>query len=144
MKDNCQDTFTTYRYHKPKYHFCQKVSTKIQVCHEDKTMCFSFAVCNEEDNFSRQFGRILTDKRMEDGFVLCGAYNPDFPLIHNCYEIVSDITSQIEDGTFTYPSNMDKKKYEMEVFRLRDALEQVSMNMMIEEAHFSGQDLAFI
>lgn len=134
MKQNCEDAFTTYRYYKPKYHFCQKITTKVNVCHEDKTMCFSFAICNEEDNFSREHGRVLTDARMDKGFFVCGNYDAGLSLFHNCSVIVEKTIEDIENGKFTFPEGVDPKKYEQELRRFNEAVEQVTLNMMIEDA----------
>ncbi|MBT8448697.1 MAG: hypothetical protein KJO69_03355 [Gammaproteobacteria bacterium] len=99
--------FVNYRYFKPHTHYSPKIALKVLVDHDDKTIEFSHAVCNEHDNFSRKFARELLTKRMDNGDTLCGAYDPKETLIQNAERITIEKIHQYEEQLALAKENFD-------------------------------------
>ena len=127
---NHVDTFTNYRYYKPKTHYSPKIALKIVVNHTNspKTIKFSYAVCSDNDNFSRKFARNLTDQRMEIGDVLVGNYDPEISLIENA----KNITQSIAENLSVSHLDSDARKKSHNIHLLDSAFLEVQTNLYVE------------
>ena len=91
-----ENVLSVYRYFKVEEHFVKKISYKFVVSHINNTVRFSFAVCSESDNFSRQTARKLLDERMKNNQVIVGDYDSNESLIHNANRIVNELFCGIQ------------------------------------------------
>ena len=99
---NTENGFTEYRYFKSKHHNVPKLAFKFDVNYsQDKdvptVLKFSYAICNEHDNFCRATARKLLDERMENNNILVGAYRGnDISLVDTAMKIVDDTLDVVE------------------------------------------------
>jgi len=104
MDINTDNGFTEYRYFKPKTHRSSKIALKIEVdfkVEAQHQMKFSFAVCSDEDNFSRVTARNLLDQRMDDQDILVGEYDhTQHTLVEAAMVIVDKVLEN--DGVVTH------------------------------------------
>lgn len=79
------NSFTTYRYWRTKYNN-PALTFRFEIDQIGEWMKFSFSLCSEEDNFSRETGRDIADKRMEAGeFIQC-PYSRSISLVENAIQ----------------------------------------------------------
>ena len=133
------DTFTNYRYYKPKTHNSPKIALKIVVDHTNpqKTIKFSYAVCTSADNFSRKFARDLTDQRMENGDVLVGNYDTNISLIENAKEITQYVAGNLDESHL----DADARKKAHNIQLLNSSFIEVFVNQQIEGMIQFGGDM---
>ena len=99
---NTENGFEEYRYYKTKHHAVPKLAFKFDVNYsQDKNvpsqLKFSYAICNEEDNFCRATARKLLDERMKNDNILIGVYHGNISsLVETAMDIVNNLISEYE------------------------------------------------
>jgi hypothetical protein len=113
---NKENGFTEYRYYKPMSHYAPKIAFKFDVTYADtkdevSSVKFSYAICSEQDNFSRKVARDILDKRMIDGQILVGEFKgKGKTLVSTAMGIVDDLIENFEsDSGFNNIIKSNKK-----------------------------------
>lgn len=102
---NTTNGFEEYRYHKTNFHQIPKLAFKFvvnysQVKDVPSSVRFSYAICNDKDNFCRATARSLLDERMENDNVIVGNFlGKSVSLINTAKAIVDDLIETYENDS---------------------------------------------
>jgi len=153
MKTEKKQGFSEYRYFKAQTHNAPKLAFKFDVNYSpaknvNSSIRFSYAICNEEDNFCRATARKILDERMAEGNVIVGDFRgKDVSLVVTAIDIVDDLIHSYEDdGDFKDILKKDKKALRKfnNIKKLRDSHQLIVSVKNIEKLLDSLEDGEFV
>lgn len=106
------------------------VTFRFEVNQTGNAIDISWANCSRKDQFSREKGRALADKRAKEGHVVAGQYFRQYDLVHNAVLQIENAQATIDATNKLYSSTGITKR---ELEKLLENLDEIELGSFVEE-----------